>query len=52
MNLITIFIILQIILLTIITLHDWIHLPPLTDINALKNSIRLSNDLSLPLYML
>lgn len=35
-TLITFFIILQTILLFVISLHDWIHIPPLTDISELK----------------
>lgn len=35
-NIILFFITLQTILLFIITLHDWIHLPPLTDIKELE----------------
>jgi len=34
--LITIFIILQVLLLVVMALHDWVHLPPLTDIRALE----------------
>lgn len=36
MNLITFFILLQVILLFFMTCHDWIHLPPLTDIRELE----------------
>lgn len=31
-----VYLLLQVILLLIITLHDWVHLPPLTDIRALE----------------
>jgi len=34
--LITLFIVFQTILLIIITLHDWVHLPPFTDIRTLE----------------
>src|SRR3990167_6599825 len=41
MDLISFFIILQIILLFFMTFHDWIHLPPLTNIRELeKNSTK------------
>src|SRR5438309_3155916 len=36
LSLVSVFIMLQIILLFIIALHDWIHLPPLTDIRTLE----------------
>lgn len=36
MDIILIFIILQIILLPQMALHDWVHLPPLTDIRELE----------------
>ncbi len=36
MNIIPVFIILQIILLFFMTFHDWIHVPPLTDIRELE----------------
>jgi hypothetical protein len=36
MSLISLFILLQTVLFFIIVLHDWVHLPPLTDIRALE----------------
>jgi hypothetical protein len=36
MALVSIFLSLQILLLFIITFHDWVHLPPLTDIRSLE----------------
>ncbi len=36
MNIVTIFIILQVVLLFVMTFHDWVHLPPLTDIRELE----------------
>lgn len=36
MNILTIFIALQIITLLLISLHDWVHLPPLTNIRELE----------------
>lgn len=36
MNIISIFIVLQIILLFFMTFHDWVHLPPLTDIREME----------------
>jgi len=54
--LISSFILLQIILFFVITFHDWVHLPPLTDIRALeKNSStkgRVINSLIFALFVL
>ncbi len=56
MNVISIFIILQIILFFFMTFHDWVHLLPLTDIRALeKHSTkkgRLINSIIFALLML
>ncbi|NBP00365.1 MAG: hypothetical protein EBU90_09605 [Proteobacteria bacterium] len=36
MNVIIVFLTIQVILLLFMTFHDWVHLPPLTDIHELK----------------
>lgn len=36
MTIISLFLLLQVMLLLFMTLHDWIHLPPLTDIRAIE----------------
>ena len=42
MNIISLFIVLQLILLFFMTFHDWVHIPPLTNIRDLEKSFLTS----------
>lgn len=51
MNIISLFIVLQLILLFFMTFHDWVHLPPLTNIRDLeKNSTQLGRFINSTLF--
>lgn len=59
--LINVYIVLQIVLLFVMSLHDWIHIPPFTDIRALErhssvamrliNSVIFAGVVLIPLYI-
>lgn len=61
MSIITLFIILQVILFFVMTFHDWVHLPPLTDLRAMEkhstkkgrliNSLIFAFIVAYPLYL-